>query len=228
MSNVKRKCKVVMLSTNEKALLYTEPKDYKMGSYLKYADPRPPYFNNKHLYFLSDEEIKEGDWLINERNQVEKCDNNLHNLLRDTGKYEPIEGQRKIIATTNIEMVEEKDWLPQPSQSFIEKYIEKYNKGQQIDEVLIEYESYCTYGDSCPSKGAYYKQHLCNIDYKLKVNPKDNTITIKPVKESWSREEVFKLLHEAHDIVVENCNYKNYLTATAKYTDFDKLIEENL
>jgi hypothetical protein len=31
-------------------------------------------------------------------------------------------------------------------------------------------ESYCTYGDNCPSEGAYDKQHLCNVEYKLFTN----------------------------------------------------------
>ena len=31
-------------------------------------------------------------------------------------------------------------------------------------------------------------------DFKLKINSKDNTITIKKVKDSWTREEVDKLL----------------------------------
>lgn len=30
----------------------------------------------------------------------------------------------------------------------------------------------------------------------LKVNQKDNTITIKPVKDSWNREEVRELIYE--------------------------------
>jgi len=38
------------------------------------------------------------------------------------------------------------------------------------------------------------------------VNPKDNTITIKRVKESWNREEVEKLIMkyalEEHDVVI--------------------------
>jgi hypothetical protein len=55
--------------------------------------------------------------------------------------------------------------LPQPSQQFIEKYIEEYNKGNVITAILVEYE-------------------LCNnVGYldseKLKVSP-DGTISIHP------------------------------------------------
>ena len=34
---------------------------------------------------------------------------------------------------------------------------------------------------------------------KLKVNPKDNTITIKKVKESWNREEAIELCKKSFD-----------------------------
>ena len=70
-------------------------------------------------------------------------------------------------------------FLPKPSQSFIEKYIEKYNKGEQITDVLVEY-------------WAHTEEHP-----QLKINPKDNTITIKPVKDSWNREEVVQLASNA-------------------------------
>lgn len=33
-----------------------------------------------------------------------------------------------------------------------------------------------------------------NENYRVKVNPKDNTITIKEVKDSWTRKEVEQLL----------------------------------
>ena len=78
----------------------------------------------------------------------------------------------KIIATTDISLVKEYN-LPQPSQQFIQKYIEEYNKGNIITDVLVEYESdfnscFCTKdicnGNNCPKK--------------LKVNPKDNSLNI--------------------------------------------------
>ena len=80
--------------------------------------------NPQHLYIISDDEIKEGDWycspmgIISRYNGIEKLPSNW----------------RKIIATT-----EESSGLPQPSKQFIEKYIEEYNKGNIITDVLVEY-----------------------------------------------------------------------------------------
>ena len=45
---------------------------------------------------------------------------------------------KKIIATTTDSSLV----LPQPSKQFIQKYVEEYNKGREIKEVLVEYEEY--------------------------------------------------------------------------------------
>jgi hypothetical protein len=40
---------------------------------------------------------------------------------------------------------------------------------QQLPSEFIP-ETYCSYGDDCPSKGAYDKQHLCNVKLKTITN----------------------------------------------------------
>jgi hypothetical protein len=76
------------------------------------------------------------------------------------------------------------EFLPQPSQSFIEKFVEEYNYRGVITEVMVEYESI----------GAYANPKY-NSDYQLKINS-DNTINIINSKERWSREEVVELLYK--------------------------------
>lgn len=127
-------------------------------------------FKPQHLYFLSDEEIKEGDYVIDE-----------------TGLFGPVEREdvlinpKKIIATTDfltrIEHDESVPYpkgiqhiLPKPSNEFLKMYCEL----EGIDEVLVEYEEYTE------------TKYSSNIDIsipaiKLKVAP-DNTITIKPIE----------------------------------------------
>ena len=92
--------------------------------------------------------------------------------------------------------------LPQPSQSFIEVFVREYNKGNIITDVLVEYILYYSklikdaLGDfkhhqwvkKCETINSFYD--FDNTKEELKVNPKDNTITIKKVKDSWNREEV--------------------------------------
>ena len=111
-------------------------------------------------------------------------------IINHKGKYylKTETGYREVLATTDSSLwrpshkyASDVILLPQPSQQFIEKYIEEYNKGQQITECLVEYE------DIYPEHFTYNPSE--NIITRLKVD-KNNTITIKKVKDSWNREEV--------------------------------------
>ena len=62
------------------------------------------------------------------------------------------------------------------------------------------------------------------IVLKLKINPKDNTITIKTVKDSYSREEVVKLLIDCCGEV--SCEDGKLLGKNPE--ELYKWIEENL
>lgn len=203
-----KRAKVIMLPTKEAMLngLYLKP---KLNQFNKTAleNHNNGIYNCKpqHLYIISDDEIKKGDWVVNENNNIFQY---TGGLLLPTDK--------KIIATTdtniNLDVFDKKTCkgdkdcskhcdcltlkhkgLPQPSQQFIEKYIEYYNRGKVITDILVEYDldvnnSYVCYGDCgiCDDS--------CKIIYKPKINPKDNTITIKKLKDSWNREEVIELI----------------------------------
>jgi hypothetical protein len=153
----------------------------------------------QHLYIVSDEEIKEGDFVLLPNNTIQKMSNSdmIEYLSSDSL------ATKKIIATTNMSLSLVYDgkssisdnWsktLPHPSQSFIDKYITEYNKGNIITDILVEYEDipFITYGDD-GDKGLK----------RLKVNPKDNTINIKIEKVNYTSEEVKHLLLELADIM---------------------------
>lgn len=101
-------------------------------------------------------------------------------------------------------------FLPQPSQSFVEAFV----KAGGIDKVLVEYEVKYFERHSLDDgfKGAWNQIPFKNFNYSI-TNPESlhhkwkeynkevklktdshNTITIKPVKNSWSREELTQLL----------------------------------
>jgi hypothetical protein len=126
----------------------------------------------QHLYIVSDEEIKEGDWYLNiPRNEVQQYENNhieIQNLKQSADKV------KKLIATTDTSLN-----LPTIPQSFITHFINEYNKGNVIDKVMVEY---------FDSTGGF--THI----QKIKVLP-DNTINIKPCKDSYTREEVETIVH---------------------------------
>lgn len=227
-----KKAKVVMLPTKNKSKLVLSVATKRLDL-IPYELELNDNYNNKpqHIYILSDDEIKDKDWFIN-NDGLWQCNNGII----PTGL-----NPRKIIATTDksltINSYDENNeftgfiYLPQPSESFIQKYIESYNKGEIIADVLVEYEEIlkCLYEipQSCENSECRVlnkcrnEVKLQNLNYILKINPKDNTITIKKVKDSWNREEVIDLLYK----------FGSKMEGTEDirpYTHYDKWIEENL
>lgn len=196
---------------------------------------------NGNLFITSDEEIKEvfKGYAI----AVLKEDNRIKELIEvitvqedGCNRYTSIEYQQfsfkyhsiyPIIATTDTSLkinkfnggvFKELEYsLPNLSQQFIEDYIKEYNKGNVITEVEVEYESKNISDD----KGFF---NLADI---LNINP-DNTINIKPTKDSWSREEVKQLLNKfsidcfkiAKESVIWGEDYPQIVS--------DKWIEQNM
>ena len=170
---------------------------------------------NYHIYVINSEEIKEGDWYMychfgewiisNSRETLKNKTNTLENLNKD-------DYFKKIIATTDSEvkihvgtcfsMEELFKPLPRPSDDFIKAFVKAQGK---INKVLVE----------------YYNLNGQESGQLIKI-ASDNTITIKPIqqKESWTREEVIKLIY-AHGKLL----YKQGFIDKKK---LDKWIEENL
>ena len=152
------------------------------------AMPKAANYIKQYLYIISNDEIKYGDWCI------DTVDNNFifritNSFIKNNPNYKDY--CEKIIATNDNSLWEHDDTvpypktrpaLPEPSQSFIEVFVREYNKGNIITDVLVEYE---------PIYLSVLKEKI--LGYKLKIS-KDNTITIKKVKNSWNREEVESLL----------------------------------
>ena len=253
--NQLKRAQVVMLPTNNtinvlkgytnKSLLFKYSPEYKSTpAEIKYMS----YF---HLYIISDDEIKKGDW------KLDIFMDNPKPILADKN-YSSV-FTRKIIATTDTSLKTPLEYyglndvaqLPQPSQ-FITKYIEEYNKGNVITDVLVEYEqdytnrncSTCSLGTDgtcelnlekkcCSSTnnvtkhGDYWISCLDGEEdseiYKIIVTPKDSTITIKKLKDSWNREEIIEqmwLAYKAANTVFED--------ESALRIEFDNWIDQNL
>ena len=219
-----KRCKLVMLPTNEKAqignnviilcdnAITNEPLRYGK----KIQEPFNMYALEQHLYITSDDNIKDSDWCI--------LFDDFGNVMSTPQQYLKTKahvlnsGLKKIIATTDSSLkIDRKDshpnsiWkldgalLPQPSQSFIQKYIDEYNKGNIITDVLVEYEEIMQFEKNPEFYGTdkHYNTRLPSIE-RLKINPKDNTITIRRVKDSWSREEVADKIRQYQHSVDRN------------------------
>ena len=231
-----KKTKVVMLSTNKPSKIGNLA-TYQKRSLAKVIkegiNPIGSTVQFWNLYIISDDEIKEnGTHFYNPHS------GQLH-ISGNHTDYKAVNnnGCKKIIATTDVSL-----GLPQPSKQFIQKFVEEYNKGNIITDVLVEYEtlydiellvdtqdfrkgSYIrgrcsSKEDFSKAKKRFFELHTdgnhysiardtnkVNILYKtyfkdveftdVKINPKDNTITIKKVKDSWNREEILNDIEQA-------------------------------
>jgi hypothetical protein len=178
---MKTQVNVVTLPTEKASHIgfYTDPKDTR----LYFNSSKTPLLKNQpnwkpqHLYFLSDDEIKEEDWCYDTlRNIISKCieiipkDIKPNDYLVFEGNMgNPRDTYKKIIATTDESL-----GLPRPSNEFLKKFCELGG----VDKVLVEYEII--------DSQIWLKNQQNFIDkteveiIKLKVAP-DNTITIYPI-----------------------------------------------
>lgn len=231
--NLKRKCQVVMLLTNENFInvgrLILGDGDYL---FMTKEQGDKSFLKPQHLYILSDDEIKEGDWFYNKLlNNIFQCvevlkddlSNHIHFRDESGSRVVDINYCKKVIATTDKSLklketlfenvVIKKEWinkpLPEPSPQFIQKYIEEWNKGNKIEYVNVEYEAI----------GNWRHAEFIHTKDIPKVD-KNNYITITKVKDSWNKEEVIEFAKKVERLINEN---------KSTYTDIpERFIEENL
>lgn len=213
---MEKKCKVVMLATEEKVDIGA-PNWWLQGQ-------KKLIINNliSNLYITSDDEIKDGDYCmsidINSKlHKPFKCVNKEAFINPEFLNSVDAKDVKKIIATTDTSLTPlfcktQTKNIPQIPQSFINQYIESYNNGNVITEVMVEYEENHLY------------PMVQNNNLKLGINP-DNTINIKPIKDNYSREEVIILLQ---NVIKDSYSYELEEHHGGDYRNLKKWIEENL
>lgn len=177
-----KKAKVVMLATEKASTLniHSETGILRIGANIESKNKTAI---NQHLYIVNDDEIKLGDYYYcKPARSVEygiiKCDSErLVQLCKDF-KHESF----KVIATTDLEL--NKQGIPKPSESFVKKFVDKYNKSEIIADILVEWQD--IYYET-PAGTCYDEYHGPKVSFQ-------NEITIHPIKNSWTREEVESLL----------------------------------
>lgn len=162
---MEKKIQVVLLAIEKESKLLLNEDYLEILQNLLKDKPDTKRCKRVHLYFLSNEEVKQGDWfIVDGTSYIGKCvgfknGNPIDENAEHCDCFE-------IIASTD-ESLE----LPKPSDEFISQYVDNYNKGNIITEVMVEYEN-CMISDNISYFG--------NI--KLSSN---NEIIIKPVVETW-------------------------------------------
>lgn len=185
---------------------------------------------NQHLYIISNDEIKEGDWYITLRkdyqgvlNKCVKLDkvsvisqlNNSNNPNHT--QYTEFKFAKKIIASTDKDLVADYDIKPIPK-SFIQAYINAYNKGNPINEVNLEMKDNSReewIGDKYTGEPVWIEDLQINIR-------NDNTIIIHQSK-TYSREEVISIITKLNEQIDKISG-----GLALGINSLEKYIEENL
>lgn len=174
---------IILLPTNKEAARF--PKEttlhFNAKGKLTYYPSAVSHTLIQHLYICSTDEIKEEDWVINNRNEIFRASGKLFHT------YEK-EHLKKIIATTDRELLyysgndirgrqyDAQYQLPSIPQAFIHSYIEAYNKGEQIKKCVVEYDESCGTSD-------YYSKAIISHAQLLgpKLNGNEIIIPIQPL-----------------------------------------------
>ena len=218
---MKKRAKVHLLPTNDKRAVIGLAADEKTLWFAHNGVGNS--YGNKHLYITTDDEIKEGDWYLDSQtNTIYKCDSYKESLSTDEfDEFEKIiatTDPELVVKAVDIREVQGQMMeghyhkeLPKPSKEFIEEYC----RVGGIDEVDVEYELKPTLseGDDYYIGGEVRKvisvwkgtndswyvttprnhSWSCPMQEQVKVTS-NNEITIHPVKDSWTMEELPDLL----------------------------------
>lgn len=211
---ITKKAKVIMLPTKQQSKYAIEGQISLFAGKLTYISKLYTFGHpmqrgasiSQELYLITDDKIKKGDWVYNiSFKSIRKA------ISNDKANI------KKIIATTDKSL---KFWtddengkhiwsLPQPSQAFIEKYC----KVGGIDEVLVEYNKIQKTYDELAIEGLSDNPFEINQNkIKLKIDS-HNTITIHPIKDSWTRKELLSFGNKcfiAGGKSVANKTYQGY------------------
>lgn len=242
-----KRTKVIMLPTKDMSSIYvnkyinethnTSPIMFDTNPFMNSEEAKECGFEYQHLYITTDDEIKEGDWFIL-GNVPRICTSCTDITVSTDNVWANKELVNKIIATTDKSLVIDttysngkykgKKYLPQPSQAFIEKYC----KVGGIDEVLVEYIKELKVGYCANCNGGSDLSFQCTCtkgkrtyysELQLKIDS-HNTITIHPIKDSWSRKEVEDILHKAFKFINTDALPTGFLSRTR----IENWIKENL
>lgn len=205
---MKKECQVIMLPTNDitDIIVPTQGMGKGITHLRKYYGNADLNMGDKyqHLYIVSDDEIKEGDW----------CYDRLTGIFQyGVSPVELLDVSKKIIATIDKSLIPNGVTaygkklnlftLPQIPESFLIEYCKN-----PVDKVLVEYD--------CD-----HNQMLNKVIDALKLNS-DNTINISSIKEKmYSKKEVIDLICDA----INDANESNNRNVSLNYQTW---IEENL
>lgn len=152
---------------------------------------------NQHLYMTSDDEIKEGDWYIDDTNAIRQS------VMSDKDYWDRRPNYKKVVTTTDLSLK-----LPPIPHLFVDHYTIRHNKLKPIQKVWIELNDVRRDQEDSPGSDHYQNDDLIVngelIDYwsdelaetyidKPRLT-ESGFVILLPEKQSWNRAEVETLL----------------------------------
>ena len=185
---MKKKCKVVALATNDNKNFALVKRDFDWVVHEKDGSTDVKTWGHEmyHLYIISDDEIKVGDWYFSTEPYQSIEQATTKRLVKicneETGK-----SIFKVIASTDPSLN-----LPAIPDWFIKEYAEK-----QTSEVMVDFLEMLCNGKIedgvCIKCGVEDKQKFDNFCWELSG---EKQLKLYPVKKTWTRDEIeFVLSH---------------------------------
>ena len=191
---VKRKATIVTLDTLKITSIIRDKYNHLQYLNVHQIDKHTSFDGiGQYLYFVTDDEIKEGDYMfvsLEYQQYIDKCSNTCFNNPEWNNSDHYYCSKKKIIASTDFSLI-----LPRPSCSFVEKYCNENG----ISDVMIEYNR--------------------NSD---NVKLSNDSIVISKIKESWNTTEVIKLVDNAMNLGMNYNDLINNTVALGKHYDQDQ------
>jgi hypothetical protein len=217
MSTIKRKCEVIMIEVSQNSVrpLLVNPSTGKMEipkheygySAKEYQDAG---YKTYQLYFVTHDKVEEGDYYLDTlipNNSRIRIKNDKGRVVKNSPSYYESKFVKKIVASTDDSL-----GLSKPTQKFIEKFVSKYNKGNIIDEVMID----------------FMFEKLYVLADKIKTNSKKE-IAISRIKDTWTMDELpIDILQN----MIKYCEEQQIYDKLGRHNDFyykaKKWVENNL
>lgn len=219
-----KKCKVVLLSTENNTKV-SKGNITGVLDYHQFFSSREGIYSNhtyQHLYILSDDEAKKGDWVIfnNEIYKISKtgilynddCTLQTSNAsIFLNPKYCKV-----IVATTNTDLL--KEGVAKIEDKFIEEYCIN-----PVESALVEYTGY--YGEN--GLPAYDKIPKLSSNDSIIIKPDTITDKLKEYFKNTPREEVLRGWAEAKKNSAKNSpKVKDFIKAVELEETWDCIMEE--
>lgn len=232
----KKECEVRMLPTKDKSCLgFLTKKEKDEFHDLRFFDKKMPNIldsENQNLYFLIQDKIKVGDYVIDlSSNKIFKIyaidlKDNLLAINLEKNNWVNLSAVKKIIASSDLSLVV--NGIADVSLKFLKLFAKKYTKRTPITQVMVEFEEYHGTNRSVAEIHAvrksecgenYMKSFNEKLDelgreYRLKLD-KDNCVIVSSAEEfvvqKRQKEKIEKVLSDFRSECLPFGEYPDYV-----------------